>query len=131
MSQSDYAEAASLDFWYNATGTPPPIIYIALFNVAPTDAGGGTEVSGTGYLRAAVTAGFTVATGPGTATNNVDIVFPLVGAGAWGTINAFASFDSQTPGGNMIDYGNVTTPRTPIAGEVVQFGIGDLVFERT
>ncbi|MFX9081351.1 hypothetical protein ABTN40_19960, partial [Acinetobacter baumannii] len=36
------------------TYTPPWALYLALFTAAPTDEGGGTEVSGGDYARAAV-----------------------------------------------------------------------------
>jgi len=53
--KSDYLENTILDLVYGGVAyTPPAILYVALFSVAPTDAGGGTELSGGGYARVAV-----------------------------------------------------------------------------
>lgn len=52
---SDYAEAKTLQHIFGGTvWSPLANLYIALFSVAPTDAGGGTELSGSGYARKAV-----------------------------------------------------------------------------
>ena len=53
MSQlSDYAENAALDWLMGgATPTRPSARYLALFTAAPSDSGGGTEMSGGGYAR--------------------------------------------------------------------------------
>jgi hypothetical protein len=52
---SDHAEALLLD-WLMTTGTAtrPTNWYVALYTLAPSDSGGGTEVSGGGYARQAV-----------------------------------------------------------------------------
>lgn len=53
---STYLEAAVLNHVFRNTPLPSPeTVYLALFTAAPTDAGGGTEVTGGGYARAAVT----------------------------------------------------------------------------
>ena len=53
---TDYTEDLVLD-WLLTSGsaTRPTAWYVALYTVAPTDTGGGTEVSGTDYARTAVT----------------------------------------------------------------------------
>ena len=91
--------------------TPPAIGYVALFTTATTDAGGGTEASGGGYVRSATpfnaanwsgtqAAGSTTAsTGTtGMSSNNVKIDFPLMPAA---TATHFAIFDAAV-GGNML-----------------------------
>lgn len=54
--KSDYLELKILD---GVLGGPdfvrPATSHVALYTVAPSDAGGGTEVSGGSYARAAVT----------------------------------------------------------------------------
>jgi len=46
---SDYYENKIIDHMLRGQAfTPPSTIYLALYTVAPTDAGGGTEVSGGG-----------------------------------------------------------------------------------
>lgn len=55
---SDYLENKVLDHVYrNVAYTAPTGTYLALYTVAPTDAGGGTEVTGGGYARQAITFG--------------------------------------------------------------------------
>ena len=47
---SDYLEDKVLDHVFGGTAyTAPSTLYVALYTVAPTDTGGGTEVSGGGY----------------------------------------------------------------------------------
>ena len=51
-SLSDYTELEILDHIFGgAAYTSPTNVYLALYTVAPTDSGGGTEVSGNGYAR--------------------------------------------------------------------------------
>ena len=53
---SDYAEKLVLDWLMtNGSATRPTAWYVGLYTAAPNDAGGGTEVSGSGYSRQAVT----------------------------------------------------------------------------
>ena len=51
---SDYSEKLLLD-WAMTTGsaTRPTAWYVALYTAAPNDAGGGTEVTGGGYVAGA------------------------------------------------------------------------------
>ena len=49
---SDYLEDKVLDHVFGGTAyTAPTTLYVALYTVAPTDTGGGTEVSGGAYAR--------------------------------------------------------------------------------
>ena len=70
MSFSDYLETEVLEFAFTTSGgTRPTAWYLALFTAAPSDSGGGTEVSGGAYARQSVT--FTVS--GNTATNSAEI----------------------------------------------------------
>jgi hypothetical protein len=93
----------------NTVYTPPITIYIGLFTVAPTEFGGGTEVStsGTGYVRQS--GAFLTAVDGYTYNTNVMSFGPAISA--WGEIVAFALFDLVS-GGNMLFYGDVTTHKT-------------------
>lgn len=104
----------------------PPTIYIALFTAAPTDAGGGTEVVGGSYARAAVTNDATnfPAAVAGVKANGVAINFAQATA-AWGTVVAFGIFDALS-GGNLLFWGNLTTPKTVQSGDTPNFSIGAL-----
>lgn len=55
-SLSRYLKAALLEEAFGAAAfTAPATLYLALYTVAPTDNGGGTEVTGGSYARKAVT----------------------------------------------------------------------------
>jgi hypothetical protein len=69
--KSDYLENKILDHVLRNTAyTSPTTVYVGLYTAAPTDAGGGTEVSGNGYAREAAT--FSVASGGATANSAGD-----------------------------------------------------------
>ena len=108
--------------------TPPANVYIALFTAAPSDAGGGTEVSGGSYARVQVasalanwagtqSAGSTTASSGtgGTTSNNAAITFPAPTAN-WGVITHFAIMDASS-GGNMLFHGALTTSKTVNNGD--------------
>ena len=126
-SKSDYLENVLLDeVLGGADYTPPATVYLALFTAAPSDSGGGTEVSGGGYTRVAVTnnsTNFPAASG-GSKSNGVDMTFPQATAD-WGTVVAFAIFDASTAG-NMLYWGDLTTSKTINDGDTAKFAAGDI-----
>lgn len=79
--------------------TLPITPYIALFTVAPTDAGGGTEVSGSGYSRQS-SAGKWAAPAAGATALNANVDFPTVTGSSY-TVVAIACLDASS-GGNML-----------------------------
>lgn len=121
---SNYTEDLVLD-WLFTTGsaTRPTAWYVALYTVAPGESGGGTEVSGNGYERTAVTFGVS-GTAPTLATNSGAVEFPAATAN-WGTIVAAAVFDAQTAG-NMLAFGDLTTQKTIQSGDVLRFAAGEI-----
>jgi hypothetical protein len=135
---SDYLENKLIDQIFRAQAyTFPGTLYVALLTAAPTDAGGGTEVSGNAYARVAVTnslanwagtqgAGTTVASSGTTATtsNNGVITFPTP-TGTWGTVAAFGIYDASTAG-NLLFYGTLTTSKTINTGDTVTFPAASL-----
>lgn len=102
----------------------PANVTIALFTAAPTDAGGGTEVTGGSYARVTVANNATnwPAASGGSKSNGTAIVFPVATA-TWGTISHFAVFDGST----LMVYGAVGTPKLISAGETAQFNPGTLI----
>ena len=76
---SDYLEDKLLKHAFtNTTYTPAATMYVGLYTAAPTDAGGGTEVSGGSYARVSVS--FSVS-GTGTlCTNSAAVELPAPGA---------------------------------------------------
>lgn len=127
MSFGDATENAILDRVFGAAAyAPPATLYLALFTVAPTDAGGGTEVSGGAYARQAITnnaTNFPAASG-GAKSNGVAITFPAATA-SWGTIVAWALMDAATAG-NVVFRGSVTPNQAVPSGGTASFAVGDL-----
>lgn len=119
---TDYLENKLLDHVLRNTAyTSPTTVYVALFTAAPGEAGGGTEVSGGGYARQAVTFS---APSAGSTSNSADITFPTATAD-WGTITHFAIFDAST-GGNMLYYGQLTSSVTVNSGQQLTIPAGNL-----
>lgn len=119
---SDSAENRILDHINLVTAwTPTTPLKVALYTVAPTDAGGGTEVSGGSYARTNVTFG---AASGGSASNSADVTFPTATA-SWGTVVAAAIFDSAgSP--VMIWYGTLTASKTVDVGDTFKIPAGSL-----
>lgn len=136
---SDYLENKIVDWLLRGqTFTPPTSVYVGLFTAAPTDAGGGTEVSGNAYARVAIAsslanwagtqaaASTTASTGTsGTTSNNGAVNFPTPTPSGWGTVVAFGLFDALTAG-NLLFYGNLTVSKTINAGDTVTFAAASL-----
>lgn len=134
---SDYLENKILDHVLRATAfTAPATVYVGLLTAAPSDTGGGTEVSGGSYARVAVTSGTAAwnntqgnttgaSTGTdGTVENAATITFPTPSAG-WGTVTHFAVYDAASAG-NLLFYAALTTSKTINSGDAVSFAAGAL-----
>lgn len=119
---SDYAEKLALD-WMMTTGaaTRPTGWYVALYTAAPSDSGGGTEVSGNGYSRQSVT--FAAASSPGGTTDNTGAVSFTAAGGNWGTITHLGIFTAST-GGNLLWHGALSASRVVNDGDTLSFAIG-------
>jgi hypothetical protein len=104
--------------------TPPSALFLGLFTTAPTDAGGGTEVSGGSYARQAITPATWNAPSGGACTNAGTITFPTASA-SWGTVVAFGLFDSLT-GGTLLIWGTPVVNQTVNSGDVVTIEPGAL-----
>jgi len=121
---SDYLEDKVLEHVFGGNAyTAPTTLYVGLYTVAPTDTGGGTEVSGGSYARQ--TAAFTVSgTNPTTASNSAAIEFPTATADQ-GTVVACGIFDALTSG-NLLAYANLDASKAVDTGDVFRFNAGDL-----
>jgi len=128
---SDYTENLALNFLFTTnTATRPTAWYVGLFTAAPSDTGGGTEVSGSAYARK-VTGTITVSgTSPTTATNSAAIEFAAASGGNWGTVTHAAIFDSLTSG-NMLAWSALTTSRTINDGDVFRIPASSLTVTLT
>jgi len=123
---SDYTENLVLTWLFTtSSATRPTAWYVGLFTGAPSDSGGGTEVSGNGYARVATGTMSVSGTTPTTATNGSAIEFAAASGGNWGTITHAAIFDASS-GGNLIAWGALTTSRTINDGDVFRIPAGSL-----
>lgn len=126
---SDYLENKVIDYVFRGQAfTAPTTMYVGLLTSAPSDTGGGTEVSGGSYARVSVAsslanwagtqgAGSTTASSgtSGTTSNNNVISFPTPTAN-WGVITHVALYDASSSG-NLIIYGALTTAKTVNNGD--------------
>lgn len=120
---SDAVESALLSAVFrNTTYTSPGTVYAGLYTSAPTDAGGGTEVSGNAYARQAVTFG---APSGGSISNSGTVTFPTA-SGNWGTVTHFGIFDASS-GGNLLAWSSLTTSKDVASGDAAVFSSGQLV----
>lgn len=135
---SDYFENKLVDWLFRAQAySPPATLYVALLTAAPSDTGGGTEVTGGNYARVGVTgslanwagtqsAGSTTAssgTGGVTSNNNV-ITFPTPNAN-WGTVTHFGIYDASTSG-NLLLWGPLSSAKAVFSGDAVSIQAGQL-----
>jgi hypothetical protein len=111
------------------SATRPTAWFVGLFTAAPSDTGGGTEVSGSGYARKA-TGTITVSGTATTATNSAAIEFDPASGGNWGNITHAAIFDAST-GGNMLAWAQLTTARTINDGDVFRVPASSLTITLT
>lgn len=122
---SDYAEKKILDHALGTTSwTMPAQIYAALYTAAPTDAGGGTEVStGGGSLYARQAVDFDAASG-GATDLTADCTFPQAGTN-WGTISYLGLHDAVTAG-NLIAWGVLASTKVIETGDTFKILAADL-----
>jgi hypothetical protein len=132
---SDYLEQSILNsiFRAQAIATLATSNYYALFTSAPSDSGGGTEASGTGYARASLTRNVTTnfdAPASGATQNATAIDYGTAGAGGWGTVLAVGVLDAITVG-NLLAHGSISPSKTINANDPVSFAVGDFDFALT
>lgn len=126
--KGNFLSDALLDHVFNGvTYTPPTDVDIALYTVAPTGAGGGTEVStggGTLYTRITHSMSDWSAVSSQTVSNTASIDWATAGAN-WGTVVAVGVFEAGT--NDLMYWGNLTANRIVNTGDSVRFAIGGLV----
>jgi len=121
--KSDYLENKVLDHVLrNTSYTPPTTVYLGLFTANPTDAGGGTEVSGNGYARQAITFG---AASGGAVSNSGAVNFPAATPSGWGTIIGVGIFDASTAG-NLLYWAALSPNQTVGVNGVLSFPVGQI-----
>ena len=117
---SNYLEDKLIDhFLGTTTYTKPSSVYVALYTVAPSDSGGGTQVTGGSYARQVAT--FSASSAGATSnTGNID----FTGMPAC-TVVAIGIFDALTTG-NLLLWGTLTANKTVDAGDTLRIATGDL-----
>jgi hypothetical protein len=132
------AQAAGITGATAAAGTGPATLYVALLTAAPSDTGGGTEVTGGSYARVAVTSTLTAWAGTqsagsttassgtgGQTSNNAAITFPAPTAN-WGVCTHLGIYDAATTG-NLLYWVALTVSKTiNNADAAPSFAIGAL-----
>ena len=114
---SDYLENELLDHVFNGGAYTTPSKYVALFTAAPSDAGGGTEVSGNDYARKLHSAWTAASSGE---THNTGAINFAAASGSWGTVTHFGIFDALT-NGNLLGWGALAVSKAVASGDVVSF----------
>jgi hypothetical protein len=135
---SDYLENKLVDQLFRGQSAPTTTtLYVGLLTAAPSDSGGGTEVSGGSYTRVAVTsslanwagtqaAASTVASSGtgGQTSNNAAITFPTPAA-TWGLVTHFGIYDAASAG-NLLFWGALTIAKTINQADTVTFPAASL-----
>ena len=117
---SNYLENKLLDHFLGTTSyTMPSPVYVALYTVAPSDAGGGTEATGGSYARQ--TATFSAASS-GATSNDANIDFTNMPTS---TVVAIGVHDALTSG-NLLVWGTLTANKSLDAGDTLRIATGDL-----
>ena len=117
---SNYLENKVLDHILGTTTyTKPSTVYVALYTASPSDSGGGTEVSGSGYARQ-VAAFDAAASGATQNSGNIDFTnMPAC------TVVAIGIHDALTDG-NLLVWGTLSTNKSLDAGDTLRVATGDL-----
>jgi len=123
--KSDYLENKVLEAAVGKTAFGTITAYVGLYTATPSDAGGGTEVSGGSYARKSTAAADWAAASGGSISNANAISFTTP-TGSWGTVTHFGVFDAATVG-NLLYWGALTASKTIGTGDPVSFAAGALV----
>jgi len=114
---SNYLENALVNaVLRNTSYTSPTTVYVALFTSDPTDAGTGTECTGSGYTRKSMAFS---SPSNGASSNSSAVEFDQA-TGSWGTITHMGLFDASTSG-NLLFHGALTASKVIDTGDVFKF----------
>lgn len=130
---SNYLENALMEEVFNGHAFTPPATYVSLFTTDPTDAGGGTEVSGGAYARKLVNVAGGAAPawndaavdGTGYLVDNAGVITFTTATASWGTVSHFGIHDASTAG-NLLFHGALTASKAVGDGDTFTFPVGDL-----
>lgn len=135
---SDYLENKIIDWLIRAQAySPPATLYIGLLTAAPSDTGGGTELSGNNYARAGVTSNMTnwagtqsagsttTSSGTGGTTSNNGVINFNTPSNDWGTVTHFGIYDAST-NGNLLLWGALSASKAVFNGDAVSIQTAQL-----
>lgn len=105
-----------------ASYTMPATVYVAMYSTDPTAADTGTEITGGGYSRKALTMG---AATNGSGSNSAIVNFGTASAN-WSATATHVGIRDASSGGNLLLYGPLTNPKTILSGDTFDFPVGDL-----
>jgi len=119
---SDFLELEVLDHVLGTGSyTMPTTVRIGLSTGSFGDDNSGTELSGNGYARQAITF---AAASSGSAATNATVTFPTA-TGSWGSVSHYGIFDAAS-GGNLLIHGAFASAKTIGTGDVFRINSGDL-----
>lgn len=121
MAKSDWLENAVLDAVGNNTALQITTPYLALYSAAPSDSGGGTELTGNGYARQSISFG---AASGGTMDNDATVTFTASG-GNWLTATHWGILDASS-GGNLLYWGSMNPTAQLDDGESLNLTAGNI-----
>jgi len=101
--------------------TAPSNVFLSLWTSDPTDAGSGTELSGSSYARQDINFG---AASSGVATSSGVVTFPTA-TGSWGTVTHIGIHDAVSSG-NLLFHGALTASKAIASGDVFQVANGGI-----
>lgn len=127
---SDYLEGQlRAHLFRTASFTKPTTLAVGLFTAAPSDAGGGTEVTGGSYARVSANpldANWTAASSTDGVTTNANAITFAAPTANWGTVTHFGIYDA-TSAGNLLVWGALTASRVISNGDAApSFAAGAL-----
>ncbi len=119
---SDFLELEVLDHVLGTGAyTMPSTVQIGLSTGSFNDDNSGTELTGNGYARVAITF---AAASSGSAATNATVTFPTA-TGSWGSVSHYGIFDAAS-GGNLLIHGSFSSAKTIGTGDVFRINSGDL-----
>jgi len=119
---SDYLELKFLDhFTGRASTSAPAAVYLGLSTASMNDDNSGTELSGSGYARQAITF---AAAASAAISSNAAAEFPAA-TGSWGSVSHWAIYDAATSG-NQLFHGSFASAKTIATGDILKVASGDL-----
>ena len=137
--KSNYLEKAVLDHVLGTSAMTSPTVYLSLYTTNPAEDDSGTELSGNGYARQAVS--FATATthsggvndGKGKALGPTVAKDFTASGGNWGTVTHFGLHDGATAGGspnNLLYFGQLSEDKLIEDGDTLRFAISSItIFE--